>query len=380
MTLLETVTAAFNSRFGGEPAAVARAPGRVNIIGEHTDYNDGFVFPMAIDKAIWIALRPRSDDQIVLHSLDMDETATFDWREPDRGAGGWIRYVQGLAWALAHNGYELSGWQGVMAGDVPIGSGLSSSAALEMAVARTFAAASPFDWQPTRMAEICRQADHEWVGIQSGIMDQLISAEAQAGYALLIDCRSLALEPVPLPAGVAIVVMDTRTPRALISSAYNQRWAECREAARALEVDSLRDVTWKTFERASSRLDPTIRRRARHVISENERTLQAAEAMRSGDTYLLGALMDNSHDSLRDDYEVSSETLEAMVGAARRQPGCLGARMTGAGFGGCAIALVPEPLVEEFISAVSSAYTLATGLKPTLFAAAPAGGAQLILP
>jgi galactokinase len=379
MELKRRVSDAFEERFGGRPDFVVRAPGRVNLIGEHTDYNDGFCLPMAIDRATWIALRPR-EGAVAVHARDMDDALTFALDALPREGAQWGRYVTGVAWALQENGYTLSGWEGVLSGNVPIGSGLSSSAALEMAVARAFAAVSGFAWEPTRMAQMAQQAENHWLGLKSGIMDQLISANGQADHALLMDCRSLALTPVPLPAGTVIVVMDTRTPRDLIHSAYNERRAECERAAEVLGVAAMRDAGSAELVRAAGKLDDTSFRRARHVITENERTLAAAEAMRAGDAGELGRLMNASHDSLRHDYEVTSDTLNAMVESARRQPGCLGARMTGAGFGGCAIALVRAAAVEPFMAAVSGEYARRTGLTPDLFVAQPSAGASLVEP
>ena len=379
MELMRRVTDAFAAEYGGQPAFVVRAPGRVNLIGEHTDYNDGFCLPMAIDRGTWVALRPRHGE-VSVHALDMDDALTFALDALPREGADWGRYVTGVAWALQENGYALSGWAGVLSGDVPIGSGLSSSAALELAVARAFAAVSGFAWDATRMAQIAQQTENRWLGLQSGIMDQLISANGIAGHALLMDCRSLALTPVPLPTGTAVVVMDTRTPRGLVNSAYNERRAECERAAAALGVTALRDAGPADLARAAGQLDDTVFRRARHVITENERTLAAAAALRAGDAATLGALMNASHDSLRDDYEVTSGTLDAMVESARRQPGCLGARMTGAGFGGCAIALVRAAAVAPFIAAVSREYERHTGLAPDLFVAQPAVGASVVEP
>jgi galactokinase len=379
MDLMRRVIDAFAAEYGGRPALVARAPGRVNLIGEHTDYNVGFCLPMAIDRATWIALRPR-DGEVGVQALDMDDALTFALDAIPREVAHWGRYVTGVAWALQENGYAPAGWEGVLSGDVPIGSGLSSSAALELAVAQTFAAVSGFAWEPTRMAQIAQQTENHWLGLKSGIMDQLISANGLAGHALLMDCRALTLTPVPLPAGTAVVVMDTRTPRDLVSSAYNQRRAECEQAAAVLGVPALRDAGPADLARVSDQLPPVIFRRARHVISENERTLAAAEAMRAGYAVELGRLMNASHDSLRDDYEVTSDTLNAMVDSARRQPGCLGARMTGAGFGGCAIALVRAAEVVPFMAAVTSEYERRTGLTPDLFVAQPSAGASLVEP
>jgi galactokinase len=378
MDLSQPVWQSFVECFGDSPEFVVRAPGRVNLIGEHTDYNDGFCLPLAIDRALWIALRPRQDKVVQVQSLDFAETIAFDLHMLTRSQEGWSPYVVGVAWALQQNGYALSGWEGVMRGNVPIGSGLSSSAALEMAVARAFAAVSGFPWEAARMAQIGQQTENEWLNLQTGIMDQLISAAGVAGHALLMDCRSLSLTPVPLPEGTTVIIMDTKTPRGLVDSAYNERRAECERAAQLLGVPALRDVSRADFEYHAGRLDPLIRQRARHVISENERTLLAAQAMREGNGRRLGDLMNASHDSLRDDYEVSSATLNVMVEIARQQEGCLGARMTGGGFGGCAIALVKEQQTETFITRVFQAYQMRTQLTPDIYGCQPSPGASLV--
>ena len=237
-----TIVAAFQTRFGAAPDFVVRAPGRVNLIGEHTDYNDGFVLPMAIDRAVWIALRPRDDGQVAAYSLDFDDEARFDAKAPAREPAGWQAYLKGVAWALREAGHSLTGWEGVVSGDVPRGSGLSSSAALELATARAFAAVSGFAWDAPAMALLGQKAENLWVGVNCGIMDQMVSAAAAAGSALLIDCRTLATEAVALPAGCAVVIMDTGTRRGLVDSAYNERRARCEAAAKALGVAALRDV------------------------------------------------------------------------------------------------------------------------------------------
>lgn len=372
------VVAEFNSRFGAEPAFLVRAPGRVNLIGEHTDYNDGFVLPMAIDRAAWIALRPRPDRRIWVHSLNLEDTAVFPLDDLQKGNEGWAEYLKGMAWALQEDGFELTGWEGALGGDVPIGAGLSSSAALELAVARAFAAVSAWEWPPVRMARLSQKADNQWVGIQSGIMDQLISACGQAEHALLIDCRSLEMEAAPLPAGIRVVILDTGTRRGLVDSAYNERRRQCEKAAEFFGVPALRDVDREEFAARADDLDPVSRRRARHVIGENGRTLQAAAAMRRGDPAEVGRLMNASHASLRDDYEVSSPALNAMVEVAQAQAGCYGARMTGAGFGGCAVALVETAVADAFARAVTTRYREATGQEPSVYICVATEGAALV--
>ncbi|MBV9124090.1 MAG: galactokinase [Planctomycetes bacterium] len=377
-SLAQRVIEAFRGQHGAEPVFVVRAPGRVNLIGEHTDYNDGFVLPMAIDRATWIALRPRTDDQVRLHSLDFQETVTFSGQDLTKGSKSWSEYPKGVAWALQQAGFDLRGWEGVTACDVPMGAGLSSSASFELATARASAAVANWNWDAPAMALLCQKAENQWVGVNCGIMDQMISAVGQQGYAVLIDCRDLARQPVPLPAGTVVIVMDTGTRRGLVDSAYNERRQQCESAARFFGFKVLRDVTAAQFEEQAGRLDEMTRRRARHVIRENERTLQAAEAMRQGDARRLGQLMNASHASLRDDFEVSNGQLNEIVSLAVAQPGCLGARMTGAGFGGCAVALVEEAAALPFIQAVAGPYQQATGLEPRLYVCHPTNGAEVV--
>lgn len=366
----------FLARFGTAPTVIVRAPGRVNLIGEHTDYNDGFVLPMAIDRAIVIALRPRPDRRLVLHALDYAQSAAFDLDRLEKGETGWAEYVKGVAWALTAEGFPLSGWEGVLAGDIPRGAGLSSSAALELAAARAFAAVSDLPWDPARMARLAQKAENEWVGVRCGIMDQMASAVARAGHALFLDCRSLAYEHIPLPAGVSILVLDTATRRGLVDSAYNERRRQCESAAQTLGVPALRDVDETTLARRAADLDEVTLRRARHVVSENERVLQAIAAMRRGDAPALGRLLDLSHASLRDNFEVSSPALDQIVTLARREPGCLGARMTGAGFGGCAVALVEASRAHRVAQEVLRAYRQQTGLEAQAYLCAASDGAS----
>ncbi len=381
MSNRERVAAAFNEHFGKAPEWIARAPGRVNIIGEHTDYNDGFVLPMAIDRAVYIAGQSTRVHTVKVHSLDFNETRSFNLADTiafKPAAGDWLEYLKGTAWALRDAGYLLEGWEGVLVGDVPVGAGLSSSAAVEMATARVFATTSNLPWEPGTMARLGQRAENEWVGVNCGIMDQMISASGQQGHALLLDCRSLEGELVPLPEGVAVVVLDTGTRRGLVDSAYNQRRAQCEAAARFFAVEALRDVDEQMFAARACQLDETARPRAAHVISENARTVRAAEAMRVGDAETLGRLMDESHCSLRDDFAVSSPALDAMVESASSQHGCFGARMTGAGFGGCAVALVSAERAESFATATADTYRQATDNEPSVYICQPTDGAALI--
>ena len=383
MSLKTRITTAFSDRYSEAPTAIVRAPGRVNLIGEHTDYNDGFVLPMAIDRAVWIALRPRGDRQVSVHALTFDQTRTFgldglSTRETATDPNDWMAYIEGTAWSLCRAGHPLIGWEGVMAGDVPIGAGLSSSAALELATARAFAAIGDLPWAPTAMAKLGQRAEIQWVGVRCGIMDQMISAAGLAGHALLLDCRTLDYTPVPLPDGVSVLVLDTGTRRGLVGSAYNQRRRQCEAAALHFGVPALRDVSAAQLEAQREALDDVTYRRARHVVNDNARVQRAASAMMAGDAPALGALMNASHESLARDFEVSSEALDAMVACARTIPGCLGARMTGAGFGGCAVALVETPQAPAFAESVSAAYRERTGHDARVYVCTASDGAAVM--
>ena len=390
------IVAHFTKRFGQPPRWVVRAPGRVNLIGEHTDYNDGFVLPLAIDRAVWIALRPRDDRRVAVYSFDYNESREFSLDDLKNEKAGWIEYLKGTAWSLQDAGHRLVGFDGVMQGDVPLGAGLSSSAAVEMATARALAVAGNLDWNPAKMAKLGQRAENKWVGVNCGIMDQLISAAGRANHALLIDCRSLETQPVPFPPGTAVVVLDTSTRRGLVDSAYNQRRSQCEAAAKFFGVSVLRDVTMEQFQKkageldepaccsccCSSRdndgLDDVTLRRALHVISENERTVQAAAAMRRGDAVETGRLMNESHQSLRDDFEVSSDALNVMVECASAHAACYGARMTGAGFGGCAMALIRADAAEDFVAKTAAAYEKKTGNKPAVYVCQATNGAEVV--
>ncbi len=376
--LEKKVREGFEQRFGEPAPIVVRAPGRVNLIGEHTDYNDGFVLPMAIDRALWIALRARSDRRVVPYSIDYEQGVTFTLDDFQHENTGWAEYVRGTAWALSENGYSLTGWEGVMASDIPIGAGLSSSAALELASARAFAAVSNFDWHPGKMAKLSQLAENEWVGVNSGIMDQMISAAGRKSHALLIDCRSLDTKSVHLPDETAVIIMDTATRRGLVDSAYNERRQQCEEASRFFGVPKLRDVTMNQYEQRADDLAPLTRHRALHVISENARTLEASRAAQTGDAIRFGQLMHQSHVSLRDDFEVSSKELNVMVEIAQEQAGCYGARMTGAGFGGCAVALIKLSNVTEFTTIVAETYHKATGIEPAIYVCHASNGAEQV--
>jgi len=378
---IERLITAFGEQFGGyPPPRLVRAPGRVNLIGEHTDYNDGFVLPMAINHAVWLAVRPRDDRQVIVHSLDFEGTASFSLDEITHDADQpWSNYLRGAAWALQEQGYRLRGMEGVIVGDVPIGAGLSSSAATEVAAAKALQVVSGFEWDEVTMALACQRAENEFVGMRCGIMDQLIAVLGQRGHALLIDCRSLAHELVPLPMGVKVVVADTMKRRGLVDSEYNLRRQQCEDGVQRLwehlpGTRALRDVSSADLARYGHILPGVVRRRCTHVVQENERVLEAVAALQVGDAVAFGRLMDASHTSLRDLYEVSCRELDLMVEIARSVPGCLGARLTGAGFGGCTVSLVEEGAVSQFQEIVREAYQRQTGLAPQLYVCVASDG------
>jgi galactokinase len=379
MNLQELVTTIFKEEFDEAPTVIIRAPGRVNLIGEHTDYNDGFVLPMAINRAVWIALHPVVEKSVRIQALDFEDEIHFSLSAFNKDSNSPAEYVKGVAWALQEAGYSLAGWEGVMKGDVPIGAGLSSSAALELAVARAFAQVSDLAWDAATMARLAQKAENKWVGVNSGIMDQMISAAGKENHALLIDCRSLETETLPIPPNSSVIVMDTSTRRELVTSAYNERRQQCEAAAAYFGVSKLRDVSQAEFEAKQDGLEPLVLRRARHVITENERVMQAKAAMLVGDAVTLGKLFDASHVSMRDDFEITNAALNAIVAAAQSHPACYGARMTGGGFGGCAVALVQTEHIADFVEATSKRYTEETKLTPAVYVCEATNGAEVVL-
>ena len=382
--LVQRATARFVERFGDPAPQIAVAPGRVNLIGEHTDYNDGFVLPMAIGRAVVIAFRRRDDRVLRGHSVAFDETKEMDLDSlAAPGGDDWLSYVAGVAWAFAGDGLEAPGLDVVVHGDVPLGAGLSSSAALEMATARALATAGGLDWDPIRMAKLGQKAENEYVGMNCGIMDQFASAVSRAGHAVLLDCRSLETRPVPVPERATVVVMDTGARRSLAGSAYNDRRAACERVVAHLRtldssVRALRDASLDLLESAEADLDPTDLKRARHVVPENERPVLMADALQTGELTRAGQLMNDSHASLRDLYEVSCEELDRMTEIARDQPSCFGARMTGAGFGGCAVALVEADSTGAFCETVLSSYKKSHDLPAALYPCRPMAGARVL--
>ena len=372
----EVVTAAFAERGGHPPAGVWAAPGRVNLIGEHTDYNDGFVMPFALAQRVTIAAAPRSDGRWTVTSLNQEDTATFGREDLVPGRTGWSAYVAGVVWALEQAGHRIDGADLVLTSDVPVGAGLSSSAALECGVLTALADLSGVEIAPLERAKIARRAENDFVGAPTGLMDQAASILSVAGHALFFDCRSYADEPVALDlpgAGLELLVLDTNTPHALVDSEYADRRASCEEAARLLGVAALRDV--EDLDAALAQLaDEVMARRVRHVVTENGRVLAAAELLRAGRIGELGPLLDASHASMRDDFEITVPTVDLAVETAREQ-GALGARMTGGGFGGCIIALVPTGASDRVATAIAERFADAEFRPPAHFVAVPSAGA-----
>ncbi len=376
----------FAAHYGTSPRVVVRSPGRVNLIGEHTDYNDGYVLPAALDLGTWVAAGPRADGRLRAFAARLgegDETALTDIRP--REGPPWTRYVRGVAALLAETGCALAGADLFIDGDLPLSSGLSSSASLELGVAAALVELAQCSYERRALALLAQRAENEYAGVQCGIMDQLAVACGQAGQALLIDCRSLAIEAVPIPGSVRILVLDSAVPRALAASAYNRRRAECAQAVHCLqaahpEVRALRDATPEMLHRAAAAglLAGRPLQRARHVVGEDQRVLETAAALRQGDMAAVGRLMLASHQSLRDDYEVSCPELDTLVEIALATPGVLGARLTGAGFGGAAVALVQAGQADDAAAAIIDRYRHASGRDGRAYVCRPAQGVRLV--
>jgi len=370
----------FRERFGAEPV-VACAPGRVNLIGEHTDYNDGFVMPAAIGFSTCVAAAARSDGRFVAASLQFPEQLDADAHATRERRGDWTDYCWGVWHVLRDAGVALDGVSLLVDGDVPIGAGLSSSAAIEVATAfALFALARAMPLKP-ELARLCQRAENEFVGARVGIMDQFIACTGRAGHAITLDCRSLDFQYTPVPEGVALVICDTMVKHSITGGEYNQRRAECEEGVRLLRqhlpgIRALRDVTLQTFVHYAHSLPMVIARRCRHVIKENERVLAARDALASGDIAALGPLMRASHESLRDDYAVSCRELDIMVELAAAQRGTVGTRMTGGGFGGCTVNLVRSAEIDAFREAVREGYTRETQLAPEIYVTTAADGVR----
>jgi galactokinase len=361
-----------------------RAPGRVNLIGEHTDYNDGFVMPAAIDLSVFASVWPRDDRKLEIESINFDERVEFDLDQKDPSRRGhWSDYAIGVAVMLERAGYHLRGARLQLRGEVPVGSGLSSSAAVEVATACALTGNSHLRIDERELALLCQKAENEFVGARVGIMDQFVAFFGKADKALLLDCRSLDFELLPLPDTVNLVICNTMVKHELAASAYNERRAQCEAGVAHLaqflpNVRALRDVTFEQLEQFGRDLPEVIFRRCRHVITENARVLAAGEALTQGDLARFGELMAESHRSLRDDYEVSSPELDLMVELARPREGVYGARMTGGGFGGCTINLVAKEHVAEFKQNVAPEYEQRMKLKPEIYVCEASNGAEEI--
>lgn len=379
----DSATRLFSQWFTGTPTVVASAPGRVNLIGEHTDYNDGLVLPVAIDRHVVIAARPTAEKRIRLVSSVYEGQSEFPTASPESPTLPlWARYIQGVAVQVAARGIRLAGFEAAISGDLPIGAGLSSSAALEVASALVLETMSASPLAPRDRALLCHDAEVEFVGVPSGIMDQFASTLCRRGHALFLDCRSLDTHHIPLGAKLAIAVCDTGVARTLASSAYAQRRQECAEAVQALrdrglEITSLRDLSVDDLGKVDELPDP-LRQRARHVVTENGRVIETARLLEGAQPSSLREVFAASHRSLRDDYAVSSPELNAMVDAALDAPGCLAARMTGAGFGGAVVALVDRAWSQAFLDNVSSGYTRRTRRVGRCFMTDAADGARVL--
>jgi len=382
-TVRDAAQAAFARAFSSRPQWVSRAPGRVNLIGGHVDYNDGLVLPAAVEMDIQVAFAPRDDRLVRAYSAVFDEMTEFDIDDLEPGSiSGWAKYPAGVAWAMGQIGLQLKGLDAAIAGNVPIGGGLASSAAVEVAFAAAFRTSSELDLPDLELARLSQVAESQYVGVRCGIMDQVTSACGSAGMALFLDCRSLEVREVPLPEGVCIVILCTGVKRELSNSDYNARRRECEEAAGRLaavddDIQSLRDVPPEQLHALLRHLPPPLDRRARHVVGEIERVRLAASALEQGETERFGELMFASHRSSRDDYQVSIDELDSLVELARQAPGVIGARLTGAGFGGCTVNLVNAALVDAFLSHVTKGYQKLYGCEPEAFVTRAAQGLTL---
>jgi galactokinase len=379
----DELRAAFERAFGAPPDLAVRSPGRVNLIGEHTDYNDGFTLPVALDRGTDVAARRRDDGMLRTHArrLDATDIRPVAALRPTEGPD-WAHYVAGAAALLREGGYDLPGADLFIDSDLPIGAGLSSSASLELGVLVALLALTDASIGPTDLARLGQRVENEIIGLRSGIMDQLAIACGAAGSALLIDCRTLATEPVPLPAGIRILVLDSAVPRTLAGSAYNTRRAECEAALRRLQdvapqLRALRDVSPDLLTEHADRLSDVELRRARHVVTENARVLTGVTALHAGDVETFGRLMVGSHASLRDDYAVSGPELDTLVDIALATPGVLGARLTGAGFGGCAVALATADSAERAAATIPARYRDTTGRPGSASVTVPSQGTHV---
>lgn len=374
---------AFSRRFGGD-ASYFRAPGRVNLIGEHTDYNDGFVMPAALEYEAEAAAALNGSDLIRLYSLNNGESAAFDLSDPaPEPLHNWTDYAFGVAVKLKEAGKAVKGIDIVVSSSVPVGSGLSSSAAFEVVMGFALLSLAGEAVDTVELAKLCQKAENEYVGMRCGIMDQFISCNGVHDHALMIDCRSLATRSVPIDPKARIVVANSMVHHALAGGEYNKRRESCEEGVRLLkpalgEIAALRDVTIEDLEEHRDFLSDVTYRRCRHIVTENARVVEAADALSRGDLATFGRLMNASHASMRDDYEISCPEVDILVGIGQKQKGVYGSRMTGGGFGGCTVSLVAVEHVDAFIENVAAEYEKATGLKSPIFACAPQAGVSVL--
>ena len=379
--LIQTVTNKYTEKFGCAPQKVIQAPGRVNLIGEHTDYNDGFVLPCAINFQTVVVAGERDDNQFEVMAVDYDcEVDVFSIdTEITPSPYHWANYIRGVVKEFVEKGYISKGANIVVSGNVPHGAGLSSSASLEVAIGQTLKSMNDLSISQTDIALIAQKAENEFVGCQCGILDQLISAEAKEQHALLIDCRTLKGESIPLPDGYSVVIVNSNKKRGLVDSEYNTRRQQCEEAASFFKVKALRDVTITQFEDKKPGLDPLTAKRAKHIITENERTLLAGEALKKDDMHTLQRLMAESHQSMKDDFEITVPEIDTLVDMIKDVIGeSGGVRMTGGGFGGCIVSIVPNDLVEQVKHKVEEQYEKLTGLKASIYVCEATAGASEI--
>lgn len=380
--LINSVKASFSQVLGYAASHIIQAPGRVNLIGEHTDYNDGFVLPCAIDYQTVVAAAKRNDSIVRVVAVDYEnQTDEFDITQEITFVKDkmWANYIRGVVKCLLARGYEFGGADISVSGNVPQGAGLSSSAALEVVIGQTFKVIYQLEISQAEIALNGQQAENEFVGCNCGIMDQMISAEGKENHAMLLDCRSLETESVSMPADMSVVIINSNKKRGLVDSEYNTRRQQCEQAANLFGVKALRDVTMTEFEAKADQLDEVVAKRARHVITENERTLAAAQALRANDLKRMGQLMAQSHISMRDDFEITVKEIDTLVDIVKAVIGEQGGvRMTGGGFGGCIVAVMPPELVEPVKAAVAEQYQVATGLKESIYVCQAKDGAGLI--
>ncbi|GAK61183.1 galactokinase [Candidatus Vecturithrix granuli] len=376
------VVSTYKRQFGGNPAMLVSAPGRVNLIGEHTDYNEGFVLPMAIDKQIAIGGTLREDTQVRVYSLNFEELAEFSLKSLVN-EHSWSDYLKGVMHELIKAGYALKGFDAVIGGNVPRGAGLSSSAAIEVGTAFFLAQLHDIDMPPEQMAKLCQRAENQFVGVNCGIMDQFISRLGKQDHALFLDCRDLRYQQIPFQLeGYTVVICNSNVKRKLVDSAYNERRAQCEEGVRLLKIHfpnimALRDVSSTQLEEHAALLPPLVYQRCRHVITENERVMEAVHVLQAGNLERFGALLNQSHDSLRDDYEVSCRELDILVEIARGIEGTLGSRMTGAGFGGCTVSLLNTAALDHFQTALLVEYAKRTGIQADIYTSTAQDGARV---